>query len=200
MKFELPSLPFAKEALEPYISRETLEYHYGKHHKAYVDKTNQLIQGTEFERMTLEDIIRKSTGPLFNNAAQAWNHAFYWNCLVPNARYRKPQADLAKAIEKSFGSLDQFHEQFSKAAVGQFGSGWAWLIRNKDGSLSIETTSNADTPIRSGKAALLTCDVWEHAYYIDYRNDRPKYTQQFCSVLNWEFAEANFKNYKQIAA
>lgn len=192
MEHTLPPLPYAKNALEPTISAETLDYHYGKHHQAYVTNLNNLIKGTEFENSPLEDIILKSSGGIFNNAAQVWNHTFYWNCLTPN-RGGQPTGELAAAIDKAFGSLEDFKKQFSQKAVTTFGSGWAWLVKNKDGSLSIESTSNADTPMTKGLKALLTCDVWEHAYYIDYRNARPKYVDEFWNIVNWDFVAANFK-------
>jgi len=170
---------------------ETIEYHYGKHHKAYVDNINRLITGTEFEKMSLEEIVRKSSGGIFNNAAQIWNHTFYWNCLSPKGE-GKPTGELANVITEQFGSLAQFKEKFTNAAVTLFGSGWAWLVRNSDGSLSIETTINARTPLKDGKKALLTCDVWEHAYYIDYRNARAKYVESFWKLVNWDFVIKNF--------
>lgn len=191
MTIQLPPLPYEMDALAPHISRETLEYHYGKHHKAYVDNLNNLIPGTEFEGKSLEDIILHSTGPVFNNAAQVWNHTFYWHSLSPNGG-KEPTGPLAEAITKSFGSYDKFKEQFSKAAIGTFGSGWAWLAKKSDGTLEIMSTSNAQTPMTSGHKALLTCDVWEHAYYIDYRNARPKYVESFWNLVNWEFAAKNF--------
>ncbi len=174
------------------ISAETLEYHYGKHHKTYVDNLNKLIPGTEFENLSLEDIIKKASGGVFNNAAQSWNHTFYWNCLSPKGG-GIPAGDLGKTITKTFGSFDQFKERFTNAAVTLFGSGWAWLVKNFDGSISIETTSNAGNPLKDGKKALLTCDVWEHAYYIDYRNARAKYVEAFWKLVNWKFVEQNFK-------
>lgn len=192
MAHTLPELPYAMNALEPHISQETLEYHYGKHHQTYVTNLNNLIEGTEFANASLEDIIMKSDGGLFNNAAQVWNHTFYWNCLTPNGG-GEPQGALADAINKAFGSFDAFKEAFSKTAITTFGSGWAWLVKNKDGSLSLESTSNAATPITNGQRALLTCDVWEHAYYVDYRNARPKYVESFWNLVNWRFVEANFE-------
>jgi len=191
MKHELPPLPYAMDALAPVISAETLEYHYGKHHLAYVNNLNNLIPGTEFENLTLEQIIKKSIGGIFNNAAQVWNHTFYWHCLTPN-RNTAPNGELLEAINKTFGSLEQFKEVFSKAAIATFGSGWAWLVKNSDGSLAIQSTSNAATPMTEGKQALLTCDVWEHAYYIDYRNARPKYVEAFWDIVNWDFVTNNF--------
>ncbi|MFC1965749.1 superoxide dismutase [Chloroflexota bacterium] len=193
MDHQLPELPYAKDALAPHISAETIEYHHGKHHKAYVDNINRLITGTEFVKMSLEEIIRKSSGGVFNNAAQVWNHTFYWNCLLPNGR-GEPTGELANAITKQFGSFAQFKEKFTNAAVTLFGSGWAWLVKNADGSLSIETTSNAGNPLIDGKKALLTCDVWEHAYYIDYRNARAKYIDAFWNLVNWEFVALNLAN------
>jgi len=192
MEHKLPELPYAKDALAPGISAETIEYHYGKHHKAYVDNLNKLIPGTEFEKMSLEDIVKKSSGAIFNNAAQDWNHSFYWNCLSPKAG-GEPTAALANAINRSFGSFSQFKEKFTNTAVTTFGSGWAWLIKNSDGTLSIESSSNAGNPLKDGKKALLTCDVWEHAYYIDYRNARAKYIESFWNLVNWKFVEQNFK-------
>jgi superoxide dismutase, Fe-Mn family len=186
MSFTLPPLPYEKNALEPHISQETLEYHYGKHHQAYVTNLNNLIKGTEFEKLSLEDIIKKSSGGIFNNAAQVWNHTFYWHCLSPNGG-GAPEGKLADAITKHFGSFEAFKEKFSDTAVKTFGSGWAWLVKNKDGSLAIVSTSNAQTPMTSDQKALLTCDVWEHAYYIDYRNARPKYVEAFWNLVNWEF-------------
>jgi len=192
MAIELPPLPFERTALEPHISGETIDYHYGKHHKAYVDNLNKMIAGTEFESMPLEDIIRKSQGAMFNNAAQVWNHTFYWNCLKPNAG-GEPSGKLADAIGKAFGSFDKFKEQFSDLAVKTFGSGWAWLVQRGDGGLALVSTQNAVTPLTSDDIPLMTCDVWEHAYYIDYRNARPKYVEAFWSLVNWDFAASNMR-------
>ena len=192
MEHKLPELPYAKNALAPHISAETLEYHYGKHHAAYVANLNKLIPGTEFAELSLEDIIKKASGGIFNNAAQVWNHSFYWNCLSPKGG-GEPSGALADAIKKSFGSFATFKEKMTNAAVTQFGSGWAWLSKNPDGSLAIEQTSNAGTPLKEGKQALLTVDVWEHAYYIDYRNARPAYVEAFWKVVNWDFASQSFK-------
>lgn len=192
MPFTLPQLPYALDALVPHISKETLEYHYGKHHQAYVTNLNKLIPGTEFESMSLEDIIMKSKGGVFNNAAQVWNHTFYWHCLSPNGG-GEPKGKLAEAINKSFGSFAVFKEQFSQAAATTFGSGWAWLVQDASGALKITSTSNAGTPMTEGLTALLTCDVWEHAYYIDYRNVRLDYINAFWSLVNWEFAQSNMK-------
>jgi len=191
MTHELPPLPYAKNALEPHISAETLEYHYGKHHQTYVTNLNNLIGGTEFENLSLEDIIRKSSGGIFNNAAQVWNHTFYWNSLKPNGG-GEPGGALAEAIGKAFGSFDKFKEEFTKCAVGTFGSGWAWLVKNADGSLAIVSTGNAGCPLTAGQTPLLTCDVWEHAYYIDYRNARAKYVEGFWNLVNWDFVAKNF--------
>jgi len=181
------------DALSPTISKETLEFHYGKHHKAYVDNLNKLIPGTEFENASLEEIIKSApAGGIFNNAAQVWNHTFYWHCMSPDSA-KKPEGALADAIEKSFGSFDEFKKQFSEAAIKTFGSGWAWLVKNADGSLEITSTSNAGTPLKDSKKALLTCDMWEHAYYIDYRNARPTYVDKFWNLVNWDFVAENFK-------
>ncbi|MCF6807077.1 superoxide dismutase [Fe] [Thiotrichales bacterium 19S9-12] len=189
MSFELPQLPYEKNALAPYISEETLEYHYGKHHQTYVTNLNNLILGTDFESKSLEEIIMQSSGGLFNNAAQIWNHTFYWNCLSPNKT--EPSAALSQKIDDAFGSLEQFKEQFSKAAATNFGAGWTWLVENNEGQLEIFNTSNADLPMKHQKKALLTIDVWEHAYYIDYRNQRPKYISEFFNVVNWDFVSSN---------
>jgi Fe-Mn family superoxide dismutase len=191
MKHELPQLPYAKDALAPHISAETLEYHYGKHHKAYVDNLNKLISGTEFEAMDLDGIVLKSSGGIFNNAAQIWNHTFYWNCLSPSGG-GVPSGELAAAIDAVFGSFDEFKQQFSQTAVTTFGSGWAWLVKKADGTLALQSTSNAGNPMTSGDKPLLTCDVWEHAYYIDYRNARPKYVDVFWNLVNWDFVARNF--------
>lgn len=192
MTHELPPLPYEKNALEPVISQETLEYHYGKHHQTYVNNLNNLIPGTEFADMPLEDIIRKSSGGVFNNAAQVWNHTFYWHCLSPNGG-GAPGGELAAAIDKACGSFDEFKKQFAQSAAGNFGSGWTWLVRNDDGSVEIMNTSNAGTPMTEGKTALLTVDVWEHAYYVDYRNEKKKYVDAFWEVVNWDFASANLE-------
>jgi Fe-Mn family superoxide dismutase len=191
MEHKLPDLPYSKNALEPHISAETLEFHHGKHHAAYVNNLNNLIGGTEFEERSLEDIILKSSGGVFNNAAQIWNHSFYWNCLKPNGG-GEPTGSLAEAIKSAFGSFEDFKKEFSQKAVTLFGSGWAWLVKDKDGAIAIEQTSNAGTPMPAGRKALLTCDVWEHAYYIDYRNARPKYVEAFWNLVNWDFAAKNF--------
>ena len=191
MAFELPPLPYAKNALQPHISEETLEYHYGKHHQAYVTNLNNLVPGTPFENATLEEIILKASGPIFNNGAQVWNHTFYWHSLSPQGG-GEPTGKLAEAINKDFGSFAQFKEIFTKAAVGTFGSGWAWLVKNNDGKLEVVSTGNAGNPLTDNKQPLLTCDVWEHAYYIDYRNLRPKYVEAFWALVNWDFASSNF--------
>lgn len=190
MSIELPALPYARNALEPHISSETLDFHYGKHHQAYVDNLNKMIAGTEFADADLETIIRKSQGGMFNNAAQVWNHTFYWNSLSPNGG-GEPKGKLGEAIARSFGSFATFKEEFAKAAIGTFGSGWAWLVQRTDGSLAIVSTSNAATPITGSDKPLLTCDVWEHAYYIDYRNARAKYVEAFWNLVNWDFAAKN---------
>ncbi len=191
MAITLPNLPYAKNALAPHLSEETLEFHYGKHHQAYVTNLNSLLPGTEFEGLPLEEIIKKSSGGVFNNAAQIWNHTFYWNSLSPNGG-GLPTGGLADAIDAKFGSFGKFQAEFTKCAVTTFGSGWAWLVKNADGSLALVSTSNAGCPLTGGQTALLTCDVWEHAYYIDYRNARPKYLEAFWALVNWEFAAANF--------
>lgn len=191
MAFELPPLPYANNALEPHISAETIEYHYGKHHQTYVNNLNNLVPGTEFEGKTLEDIISKSNGGIFNNAAQVWNHTFYWNCMTPNGKDAVDGA-LGEAINSKFGSFADFKEQFSKSAATNFGSGWTWLVKNADGSIEIVNTSNAGCPLTAGQTPLLTCDVWEHAYYIDYRNARPKYLESFWALVNWDFVAANY--------
>jgi superoxide dismutase, Fe-Mn family len=191
MAFELPALPYPKNRLVPHISEETLEFHYGKHHQTYVTNLNNLVPGTEFEGMSLEEIIMKSSGPIFNNAAQVWNHTFYWNSLAPSAG-GAPTGDLAAAIDAQFGSFEKFKEEFTKCAVTTFGSGWAWLVKNADGSLALVSTSNAGCPLTTGQKPLLTCDVWEHAYYIDFRNARPAYLEAFWALVNWDFAAANF--------
>ncbi|HEC28192.1 MAG TPA: superoxide dismutase [Fe] [Gammaproteobacteria bacterium] len=190
MAHQLPELPYAQNALEPHISAETLEYHYGKHHATYVNNLNNLIPGTEFENMSLEDIIKKSSAGIFNNAAQIWNHTFYWNCLSPNGG-GEPTGDLGDAINAAFGSFADFKEKFTTSAVTNFGSGWTWLVKNNDGSLEIVNTSNAANPVTDGKTPLMTCDVWEHAYYIDYRNARPKYLETFWNLVNWDFIGGN---------
>ena len=189
MSFTLPDLPYTKDALAPHISAETLEYHHGKHHQAYVNNLNNLVPGTEFEGKSLEDIIKSAKGGVFNNAAQIWNHTFYWHSLNPNGG-GKPTGAIAKAIDANFGSFDAFQEQFSKAAATNFGSGWTWLVQKGD-KLEIMNTDDADTPIAHGVNPLLTIDVWEHAYYIDYRNARPKYIDAFWQLANWDFANEN---------
>lgn len=190
MEHTLPPLPYALDGLSPYISKETLEYHYGKHHQTYVTNLNNLIKGTEFESLGLEDVVKKSTGGIFNNAAQVWNHTFYWNSMKPNGG-GAPIGPLAQAIDAKWGSFDRFKEEFTKCAIGTFGSGWAWLVQKSDGSLDLVSTSNAVTPLTGDAKPLLTCDVWEHAYYIDTRNARPKYLENFWNLVNWEFASQN---------
>jgi Fe-Mn family superoxide dismutase len=192
MAFELPALPYAKDALVPHISAETLEFHHGKHHNAYVVKLNSLIEGTDFAGKSLEDIIKSSEGPVFNNAAQIWNHTFYWHCLSPNGG-GEPTGALADAINAKWGSFAAFQAAFNDKAVNNFGSSWTWLVKKADGSLDIVNTSNAGTPLTdSSIKALLTVDLWEHAYYIDFRNARPTYLNAFWALVNWEFASANF--------
>ena len=191
MAHELPALPYAIDALEPVISQETLEFHHGKHHNTYVTNLNNLIPGTEFESASLEDIIMKSSGGIFNNAAQIWNHTFYWNCMRSPGDDNAPSGTLLDAINSAFGSFDEFKKQFATSGATNFGSGWTWLVQNEDGGLEIFNTSNAGTPMTSGKKALLTVDVWEHAYYIDYRNARPTYLDAFWKVVNWDFVAGN---------
>ncbi|MFZ1179931.1 MAG: superoxide dismutase [Fe] [Herbaspirillum sp.] len=191
MAHTLPALPYALDALAPVISRETLEYHYGKHHQTYVTNLNQLIPGTEFENLSLEDIIRKSSGGVFNNAAQIWNHTFYWNSLIPKGA-GAPSGALADAIDARWGSFDAFKAEFTKLGLANFGSGWTWLIKKADGALDIVNTTGAGTPLTTDSKALLTIDVWEHAYYIDYRNARAKYVEAFWDIVNWSFAAKNF--------
>ncbi len=190
MTFSLPDLPYAEDALAPHISAETIGFHYGKHHQAYVNNLNNLIAGTDFEGQPLEDIIRGSDGGVFNNAAQVYNHSFYWNCLSPTGDGALP-GTLTTAIDEAFGNFDAFKEAFTKAAATHFGSGWAWLVKNSEGKLEITSTANAGCPLSNGSTPLLTCDVWEHAYYIDYRNARPSYIETFWKLVNWEFVAAN---------
>jgi Fe-Mn family superoxide dismutase len=189
MSFTLPPLPYEMDALAPHISKETVEYHYGKHHSAYVNNLNSLVTGTEFAEMSLEDVITKSSAGIFNNAAQVWNHTFYWNCLSPEGG-GEPKGKLGEELNRTFGSFAAFKEQFTKTALTTFGSGWAWLVQDTQGQLSLISTSNANTPMTQGLTALLTCDVWEHAYYIDYRNLRPDYLKAFWSLVNWSFVES----------
>ncbi|MGI5309416.1 superoxide dismutase [Fe] [Rheinheimera sp. WS51] len=192
MAFELPALPYAKDALAPHISAETLEYHYGKHHNTYVVKLNGLIEGTDFAGKSLEEIVRTSEGGIFNNAAQVWNHTFYWHCLAPNAG-GEPTGALADAINAKWGSFAEFKAAFNDKAVNNFGSSWTWLVKTADGSLDIVNTSNAATPLSdTSLTPVLTVDLWEHAYYIDYRNARPTYLDAFWALVNWKFAAENF--------
>lgn len=191
MEHKLPALPYALDALQPHISRETLEFHYGKHHQTYVTNLNNLVKGTEFENLALEDIIKKSSGGVFNNAAQIWNHTFYWNCLSPNGG-GEPTGALLDAINKKWGSFAEFKKAFTATSVGTFGSGWGWLVKTSGGELDLVSTSNAATPLTTPNKPLLTCDVWEHAYYIDYRNSRPNYMEAFWNLVNWEFVAKNF--------
>lgn len=192
MEHKLPELPYAMDALAPHISKETLEFHYGKHHQTYVTKLNDAIKGSKFESMDLEQIVKSSDGGVFNNAAQIWNHTFYWHCLSPNGG-GAPAGKLADAITKKWGSVEDFKKAFDASAAGNFGSGWTWLVQKADGSLDIANTSNAATPLTGADTALLTCDVWEHAYYIDYRNSRPNYLGAYWNLVNWEFAASNMK-------
>jgi Fe-Mn family superoxide dismutase len=191
MEHTLAPLPYANDALQPHISKETLEFHYGKHHQAYATNLNNLVKGTEFESMGLEDIIRKSSGGVFNNAAQIWNHTFYWNSLSPKGG-GAPTGALGDAINRKWGSFDAFKDAFTKSAIGNFGSSWTWLVKKADGSVDIVNTSNAATPLTGADKPLLTCDLWEHAYYIDYRNRRPDYLAAWWKLVNWDFAARNF--------
>ena len=191
MKFELPKLPYEVSALNPSISDRTIEFHYGKHHQAYVNNLNNLIPGTKFEDADLETIIREAEGPIFNNAAQVWNHTFYFNQFSPKP-CTLPKGELAKAIDRQFGSFEKFKEEFTKASVGLFGSGWTWLVKNDDGSLDIVPESNAGTPLRKGKKPILTCDVWEHAYYLDYQNRRPDYVSSFWNIIDWDVVSERY--------
>ena len=186
----LPELPYAMDALAPHVSKETLEFHYGKHHKSYVETLNKLIAGTEFENQPLEDIVRKSSAKIFNNAAQVWNHTFYWHSMAPSAG-GEPDGVLAEALTKKWGTFETFKLEFGKVAADTFGSGWVWLVQNPAGELELKSTSNAQTPLTTADKPLLTCDVWEHAYYIDYRNKRPDYVGAFWNVVNWKFAAEN---------
>ena len=193
MEHQLPPLPYAKDALAPHMSEETFDYHYGKHHQAYVTTLNNLIKGTEFENKPLEDIVKSApAGGVYNNAAQVWNHTFFWNCMKPNGG-GAPGGALADAINRKWGSLDEFKKAFQASAVGNFGSGWTWLVKKADGSVDIVNMGPAGTPLTTGDKAVLTIDVWEHAYYIDYRNLRPKFVETFLEhLVNWQFAEANY--------
>ncbi len=192
MAFTLPALPYAQDALAPHISAETFEYHYGKHHAAYVTNLNNLIPNTEFADKSLEDIVKSSSGGIYNNSAQVWNHTFFWNCMTPNGG-TAPTGALADAINKKWGSYDDFKKAFQASAVGNFGSGWTWLVKKADGSVDIVNMGAAGTPLTTGDTALLCIDVWEHAYYIDYRNARPKFVETFLNnLVNWDFAAANF--------
>ncbi len=191
MTYELPELPYATNALEPHLSAETLEFHYGKHHQTYVTNLNNLVPDSEHSGKTLEELIASSSGGIFNNAAQVWNHSFYWNCLSPNGG-GEPTGELAAAINDKFGSFAEFKAAFSQTSITTFGSGWGWLVKNKDGSLELVSTSNAQTPLTTDQTPLLTCDVWEHAYYIDYRNARPQYLEAFWALVNWDFVSANY--------
>jgi len=190
MRHQLPDLPYEADALEPHISAETLSFHHGKHHRTYVDKLNDLIAGTEYEKLPLEEIVTNSSGGIFNNAAQTWNHSFYWNCLSPTGG-GLPTGKIAEAIEAKWGSFDKFKDELTQSAVTNFGSGWTWLVRNEQGELEIGNTSNAGNPLTHNKTPILTIDVWEHAYYVDYRNARPQYIEAYWNLVNWEFANRN---------
>jgi Fe-Mn family superoxide dismutase len=188
---KLSPLPYAMDALVPHISRETLEVHYGKHHRAYVNKLNELVAGSDFASWALPELVKKATGPMFNNAAQAWNHDFYWNCLSPGGG-GQPAGELARAIDAGYGSFERFASRFKGSAAEKFGSGWTWLVKRGDGSLEIRNGADADNPLRWDQTPLLCCDVWEHAYYIDYRNERAKYLEAFWQLVNWDFVARNF--------
>lgn len=190
MEHKLPELPYSKDALSPHISAETLEYHHGKHHKAYVTKLNELIKGTKFEKMSLEEIVKNSEGPIFNNAAQHWNHSFFWQCLSPKGGGH-PGGKINDLIASKWGNFDKFKDAFAKEAVANFGSGWTWLAQNSHGELEIVNTSNADNTLKHDMKGLLTLDIWEHAYYIDYRNERPNFIKAFWNLVNWDFANSN---------
>ncbi|MFO7851843.1 MAG: superoxide dismutase [Bacteroidota bacterium] len=191
MNHQLPKLPFERDALKPYISEETIDYHYGKHHQKYVDTLNSLIRGSQFEDASLESIIKNADGAIFNNGAQVWNHTFYFEGFSKDGR-REPKDELAEAIEASFGSFDEFKNKFGEEAASLFGSGWAWLVKNNNGSLSIVRKSNAENPLRDGLKPILTCDVWEHAYYIDYRNKRPDYIKSFWEIVDWDIIASRY--------
>lgn len=191
MEHKLPPLPYPMDGLQPHISKETLEYHYGKHHQAYVTNLNNLVKNTEFENASLEDIVKKSSGGVFNNAAQVWNHTFYWHCMKPNGG-GTPSGALSAAINTKWGSFDNFKAEYTKNCVANFGSGWTWLVKKSDGSVDIVNTSNAATPLTGNDKPLMTCDVWEHAYYIDYRNARAKYVEIFWNLVDWDFIDKNF--------
>ncbi|OYY49345.1 MAG: superoxide dismutase [Fe] [Methylophilaceae bacterium 17-44-8] len=192
MEHTLPALPYAKNALVPHLSEETLEFHYGKHHQTYVTNLNNLIKGTDFENASLEEIVKKSAAGIYNNSAQIWNHTFFWHCMKPNGG-GAPTGVLADAINQKWGSYDEFKKAFQASAVGNFGSGWTWLVKKADGALEIVNMGAAGTPLTTGDTALLTIDVWEHAYYIDYRNARPKFVEVFLnSLVNWDFASTNY--------
>jgi Fe-Mn family superoxide dismutase len=190
---QLPELPYSLDALEPYISKDTLKYHHGKHHAGYVDKLNKAVENTEFSDKTLEQIIATAQGNIFNNAAQVWNHSFYWQCLRADSAI-DPDGEIIQVIERDFGSLNDFKQRFTDAATSLFGSGWTWLVLNQEGKIEIENTENADTPLRRGQVPLLTCDVWEHAYYLDYKNARPDYLQAFWKLVNWDFVNEQYTN------
>lgn len=191
MTFKLPDLPYQRTALAPHVSEETLDYHHGKHHQVYVDTLNDLVEGTKWEDTSLDEIVRTASGKLFNQAAQHWNHSFYWNCMSPDGG-RRPGGGIGRALERAFGSFEAFAEEFKQAATDTFGSGWAWLVRKEDGTLAVTSTENAGNPLTRGDKPLLTCDVWEHAYYIDYRNARPEYVGAFFELVNWNFVQERF--------
>ncbi|MBX3018510.1 MAG: superoxide dismutase [Fe] [Bdellovibrionaceae bacterium] len=192
MTYELPPLPYALDALAPHMSKETLEYHHGKHHKTYVDNLNKLVPGSAHDGQDLETLVKTASGPIFNNAAQVWNHTFFWNCLSPQGG-GEPKGELARALARDFGSVAEFKDKFADISIKQFGSGWGWLVQNREGRLQLVSTSNAGCPLTEGLTPLLTCDVWEHAYYIDHRNRRPDYLAAFWKIVNWDFAQKNLR-------
>ncbi len=192
MTYELPPLPYALDALAPHMSKETLEYHHGKHHKTYVDNLNKLVPGSAHDGQDLETLVKTASGPIFNNAAQVWNHTFFWNCLSPQGG-GEPNGELARALARDFGSVAEFKDKFADISIKQFGSGWGWLVQNREGRLQLVSTSNAGCPLTDGLTPLLTCDVWEHAYYIDHRNRRPDYLAAFWKIVNWDFAQKNLR-------
>lgn len=192
MTYELPPLPYALDALAPHMSKETLEYHHGKHHKTYVDNLNKLVPGSAHDGQDLETLVKTASGPIFNNAAQVWNHTFFWSCLSPQGG-GEPKGELARALARDFGSVAEFKDKFADISIKQFGSGWGWLVQNREGRLQLVSTSNAGCPLTEGLTPLLTCDVWEHAYYIDHRNRRPDYLAAFWKIVNWDFAQKNLR-------
>lgn len=199
MLFKLPELPYELNALEPHVSKDTMEVHHGKHHAKYIETLNSLIEGIDYEKMSLREIMFESIDrkdqKVFNNAGQSWNHTFFWHCMTPEKEKKELSSDFKKVIEKNFGSFDEFKNQFIRSAMGQFGSGWTWLVKDQDDTLSIMSLSNAGNPMLEGKSPILTCDVWEHAYYLDYKNEREKFVRGFFDIINWQFVESNYERY-----